>query len=111
MSEEAKLHAALDLMRRLPPSKLETNLSFLIALTPELSEDILSNVDAPLKVDTCEKTGKPFLLCDYSRDGDSYRSPWSNEYQPLLEDGVKPSDRMRALEVKANDLFAEYFKQ
>lgn len=109
--EEQKLNAALDLMRRLPPSKVESNLSFLVALVPEISEDLLSNVDAPLKVATCEKTGKPYLLCDYNRDGDSYRSPWSNEYSPILEDGIKPNERMRALEVKANDLFSEYFKQ
>lgn len=109
--EEQKLNAALDLMRRLPPSKVESNLSFLVALVPEISEELLSNVDAPLKVAACEKTGKPYLLCDYNRDGDSYRSPWSNEYCPFLEDGIKPNERMRILEVKATDLFSEYFKQ
>ena len=32
-----------------------------------------------------------YLLCDYNRDGDSYRSPWSNTYEPPLEDGAMPS--------------------
>ena len=109
--EDSKLTAALDLMRRLSPSATEKNLSFLVALAPEISEDILSNIDAPLKVELCEKTNKNFLLCDFNRDGDSYRSPWSNEYQPALEDGVMPNERMRTMELRANELFAEYFKQ
>jgi capping protein beta len=68
-------------------------------------------VDQPLKVAHDSQAKRDYLLCDYNRDGDSYRSPWSNEYSPILEDGIKPNDRMRALEVKANDLFSEYFKQ
>ena len=30
----------------------------------------------PLCQATCSKTGRKYLLCDYNRDGDSYRSPW-----------------------------------
>jgi capping protein beta len=36
------------------------------------------------------------------------RSPWSNEYDPPLEDGTKPSDSLRQLEVLANDAFDTY---
>ena len=108
---ETKLEAALDLMRRLPPAQLQTNLSFLVAVAPDISEDILANVDAPLQVYTCEQTQKPFVVCDFNRDQDSYRSPWSNEYQPRLDDGILPSERMRNLEVKANEIYAEYFRQ
>ena len=43
---------------------------------------------------------KDYLLCDYNRDGDSYRSPWSNEYDPPIEDGSIPSDRIRNFEVR-----------
>ena len=111
MENQAKLEAALDLMRRLPPSQLSTNLSFLVALAPDSAEDILANVDAPLQVFECEETKKHYLLCDFNRDEDSYRSPWSNKYQPKLADGILPNDRMRKLEMKANDIFAEYFKQ
>ena len=37
------------------------------------AEEFLGAVDAPLRVgaDPVDKT--PFLLCDYNRDGDSYR--------------------------------------
>ena len=44
--------------------------------------------------------GKDYLLCDYNRDGDSYRSPWSNEYDPPIEDGSIPSDKTRKFEVR-----------
>eukprot|EP00116_Pleurobrachia_bachei_P008830 sb/3469092/ len=54
---------------------------------------------------------KDYLLCDYNRDGDSYRSPWSNEFFPPIEDGNVPSDRMRKLEEQANDAFDVYREQ
>ncbi|TPX35863.1 hypothetical protein SmJEL517_g01739 [Synchytrium microbalum] len=102
------LDAALDLMRRLPPNKVEENLSNLIELVPDLTEDLLSAVDQPLKVNRCPGTGKDYLLCDYNRDGDSYRSPWTNEYSPPLSDGAQPSTKLRKLEVSANEAFDTY---
>lgn len=60
-------------MRRLPPQQIEKNLSDLIDLVPELCEDLLSSVDQPLKIARDKKEGKDYLLCDYNRDGDSYR--------------------------------------
>jgi capping protein (actin filament) muscle Z-line, beta len=52
--------------------------------------------------------GRNYLLCDYNRDGDSHRSPWSNHYDPPLEDGFLPSDKLRAMEVQFNELFDAY---
>ena len=40
---------------------------------PSLCEDLLSSVDQPLKIARDKATGKDYLLCDYNRDGDSYR--------------------------------------
>ena len=37
-----------------------------------------------------------------------HRSPWSNQYDPPLEDGTMPSDRLRRLEVDANAAFDQY---
>ncbi|EFX79807.1 F-actin-capping protein subunit beta-like [Daphnia pulex] len=107
MTEE-QLNRALDLMRRLPPQQIEKNLSDLIDLVPELCEDLLSSVDQPLKIARDKREGKDYLLCDYNRDGDSYRSPWSNTYEPPLEDGTLPTDRLRRLEVEANAAFDQY---
>ena len=69
---DQQLDCALDLMRRLPPQQIEKNLSDLIDLVPDLCEDLLSSIDQPLKV-AVDKLGKEYLLCDYNRDGDSYR--------------------------------------
>lgn len=45
---------------------------------PSLCEDLLSSVDQPLKIARDKQLGKDYLLCDYNRDGDSYR------YSPTL---------------------------
>lgn len=70
---DIQMDCALDLMRRLPPQKIEKHLSDLIDLVPSLCEDLLSSVDQPLKIVRDKSVGKDFLLCDYNRDGDSYR--------------------------------------
>jgi len=108
MSDGQKLDFALDLMRRLPPQQIEKNLTNLIDLVPNLCEDLLSAIDQPLKVARDKKVGKDYLLCDYNRDGDSYRSPWSNTYDPPFDEGVQPSDRLRKLEIEANAAFEQY---
>ena len=51
---------------------LEERLS--VPQVPSLCEDLLSSVDQPLKIARDKETGKDYLLCDYNRDGDSYRS-------------------------------------
>lgn len=109
MSEE-QLNSALNLMRRMPPSNVENSLAGLIELVPDLTDDLLTHVDQPLKVEKDPHTGKTFVLCDYNRDGDSYRSPWSNEYIPAMDDGFKPPKSLRDLEVTANALFDTYRK-
>ena len=60
-------------MRRLPPSKIEQNLNGLLNLVPSETDEILQRVDQPLKEMTDSKVNRKFLLCDYNRDGDSYR--------------------------------------
>jgi len=94
----------------MPPSSIENSLAGLIELVPELTDDLLNHVDQPLKVKKDPKTGKEFILCDYNRDGDSYRSPWSNTYVPELEDGFLPSARLRQMEMEANNVFDVYRK-
>ncbi|KAJ6233686.1 f-actin-capping protein subunit beta [Anaeramoeba flamelloides] len=107
MTDE-QLDCALDLNRRLPPTNVEDNLAGLIDLVPDLTEDLLSVIDQPLKVATDNGYGRDYLLCDYNRDGDSFRSPWSNQYFPKLKDGALPSKKLRDLEVQANEMFDVY---
>lgn len=103
-----ELDCALDLMRRMPPSQIEENLAGLIDLVPDLTEHLLSMVDQPLKVAHDSRAKRDYLLCDYNRDGDSYRSPWTNEYDPPLRDGAVPSKKLRQIEIQANDVFDIY---
>jgi len=104
----SQLDAALDLMRRLPPSQTEDNLAGLIDLVPDLTESLLTSVDQPLKIAHDTIQNRAYLLCDYNRDGDSYRSPWSNKYDPPLDDGSVPSPELRKFEVQANEVFDIY---
>ncbi|KAK1783699.1 F-actin-capping protein subunit beta [Copromyces sp. CBS 386.78] len=120
--------SALDLLRRLNPKHTAEHLNNLITLAPDLTEDLLSSVDQPLTVKRCKQTGRDYLLCDYNRDGDSYRSPWSNQFDPPLEGGnqgggggdgdgegeggaagsIMPGERVRKMEIKANEAFDVY---
>ncbi|KAI9834747.1 MAG: F-actin-capping protein subunit beta [Sarea resinae] len=108
MSAADQFDSALDLLRRLNPKHTARNLSAICSLVPDLTEDLLSSVDQPLEVRRCKKTGRDYLLCDYNRDGDSYRSPWSNEFDPPLSDGTVPSEKVRKMEIGANEAFDVY---
>lgn len=70
-------------------------------------------MDQPLVEQMDTTAARKFLICDYNRDGDSFRSPWSNEYFPPIEDGegIVPSEEVRALEDTANKLFEAYCEQ
>jgi len=105
---DQQLDGALDMMRRLPPHHVQRNLSNLIDLVPDLCDDLLAAVDQPLKVGKDKKTGQDYLFCDYNRDGDSYRSPHTNEYDPPIDDGAVPSDYLRKLEIEMNSAFNQY---
>ena len=45
----AKIATSLSLMRRLPPSKIEQNLTGLLNLVPEEADEISQRVDQPLQ--------------------------------------------------------------
>jgi len=50
----------------------------------------IQNIFIEIAEDTVE--GKAFLKSEYNKDGDSYRSPWTNTYFPPIElgDGDDP---------------------
>lgn len=102
------MDSALDLLRRLKPQDVAANLKTIISTVPDLEEDLLASVDQPLKIQKCKQSRKDYLSCDYNRDGDSYRSPWSNEFDPPISDGTVPSTALRKLEIAANDAFDVY---
>eukprot|EP00756_Hemistasia_phaeocysticola_P021798 Hpha_TRINITY_DN15793_c1_g6::TRINITY_DN15793_c1_g6_i1::g.38943::m.38943/K10365/CAPZB; capping protein (actin filament) muscle Z-line, beta len=108
-----QLKAAMDLVRRLPPAKQTKTLAAILTLIPDddFAEELLADVDQPLKQRACEQTGHPFIICEYNRDADSFRSPWSSEYCPALEGGVQPPPALRDLEVRLNAAFQAFCSQ
>jgi len=36
------------------------------------------------------------------------RSPWTSQYDPPLEDGTQPSEKLRKLEIEANSAFDQF---
>ncbi|KAK5107547.1 hypothetical protein LTR62_001035 [Meristemomyces frigidus] len=104
--------AALDLLRRLDPASTKRNLTSLISLRPDLEEDLLSSVDVSLTTQRCKKSGRDYLCCDYNRDNTSYRSPWTNEFEPPIdpEDAADliPSGRVRRMEEALNSAIDVY---
>ena len=54
------------------------------------------------------------MSCEYNKDGDSYRSPWSNKYYPAIEEQgyepFTPTGMLLEMETQANDAFARYCK-
>jgi len=47
-----KISCSLSLMRRLPPSNIEQNLSGLLNLIPEETDELLQRIDQPLEETT-----------------------------------------------------------
>lgn len=107
-----RLEAALDLLRRLPPQNIKENISRLASLLPEQAASLPLMVDVPATTHVCPQTGREYLRCDHNRDGNSWRSPWSNEYDPSGEGvataALRPSERLRRLELIANEAFDTY---
>lgn len=107
--DRERLNAALNLMRRMPPALAENSLAGLLGAAPEISDELLNRVDQPLKVETNPNTGDKYLICEYNRDGNSYRDHKSNSYFPAF-DGFLPRQAIRKMEILANNLFEIYRK-
>ncbi|KAK8113890.1 f-actin capping protein- beta subunit domain-containing protein [Apiospora kogelbergensis] len=107
MASADPFDSALDLLRRLNPKHTTKHLQSLISLAPDLTEDLLSSVDQPLSVRRCKQTGRDYLLCDYNRDGD-IRPPLGAAGGGESGGGATPSEKVRRMEVKANEAFDVY---
>lgn len=147
-------NACRDLFRRLRPLDVSVDLDRLCRMAPDMEDELRDRVDKPLTSAKCSRSGREFLCCDYNRDGDFWRSPWSNELEPSSSsssaaasggggtaggndsgrntssgsgdaaDGagvrdedksagaaLRPSDRVRKIEVLANEAFSVYRDQ
>lgn len=113
MSADA-LSLSLDMMRRLPPQHVTSNVEALMQVLPNDAEDLASSVDQPLTLrvdDSPGGAGREFVCCDYNRDGESWRSWYTNTFHPPLDgEPIVPVGALRELELQANDAFDTYRK-
>lgn len=94
-------NSVFNLMRRLPPNQVAKSLAGIGQLIEDetFKQQLFDQVDQPLEAETDATNGKPFLKHEYNRDGDSYRSPWSNTYFPASPDATFfPSEQLLGLE-------------
>eukprot|EP00792_Barthelona_sp_PAP020_P006226 TRINITY_DN2936_c0_g1_i1.p1 TRINITY_DN2936_c0_g1~~TRINITY_DN2936_c0_g1_i1.p1 ORF type:complete len:284 (+),score=80.82 TRINITY_DN2936_c0_g1_i1:30-854(+) len=104
----AKLNVAIDILNRMNPKNIKDDMFRLIELLPELSTQILENVQLPLEIEQDTSSNFPFIKCDFNRFEDSWRSPFSNDYFPNHVSGPKPEGKERELELALNDLLKTY---
>jgi len=99
-------------MRRLPPKQVNKSLAGVGELIEdeELKQNIFESVDQPLEIAVDESTSKEYIKHEYNRDGDSYRSPWTNKFYPACDATFFPSTELLSLEQKCNDVFSQYVK-
>jgi len=101
------VESCLNINRRMPPMDVDNTLNNLIMLADggeALEDRLVSAIDCPLEVANDPKASCKYIKCDYNRDGDSYRSPKSNEYFPPFDapDKFMPSPPTRKLEERCN---------
>lgn len=60
-----KIATCLSLMRRLPPNKIEQNVSGLVNLVPEETEELLQRIDQPLQESIDKETVLNNTICCY----------------------------------------------
>ena len=113
--EESVVKKALDLNRKLPPYQIPKNIAALsqIVQDDEQQDEMIQRIDQPLETIEDTTKGGLFLKWEYNRDGDCWRSPYSNEYfpQPHEEDmseAFYPSGSLKEMESQANLMIREY---
>lgn len=106
----------LHLYKLLSPNNAEYNFNAISSLIYE-DDDNLSTFTQKVEVPTTICKDDPlgqFLCCEFNRDGDSYRSPYSNTYFPEPEEDDEPMKEipaeLRTLEEKFNKIFKFYIK-
>ncbi|MCQ2816238.1 MAG: F-actin-capping protein subunit beta [archaeon] len=77
------------------------------------SEDVKKDIERDrytlLEINTNDVLGN-FINSSYNKDGDSYRSPWSNTYFPNSDNAKLLPKDLRQLEIKMNNLVKDHTK-
>lgn len=72
-------------------------------------KDIVKNFPIKFTINKSDPLG-PFIESEYNKDGDSFRSPWSNKYFPPKESNKLLPNELRELEQRVNQLIKTYLK-
>lgn len=114
---ESVINSALNLNRKLPPSKIPQNVAALstIITDEDHQDEMIQRIDQPLETLRDPNHGTEFLKCEYNRDGDYWRSPYTNQYYPQpheedMSDAFYPSGDLKEMEESANSMLKEYAK-
>lgn len=107
----------LHLYKLLSPNNAEYNFNAISSLIYEDDENLSTftqKVEVPTTICEDDPEGK-FLCCEFNRDGDSYRSPFSNQYFPPSEEGEEDTMKqipkeLRIIEEELNKIFKYYVK-
>lgn len=107
----------LHLYKLLSPNNAEYNFNAISSFIYEDDENLSTftqKVEVPTTICEDDPEGK-FLCCEFNRDGDSYRSPHSNQYFPAPEEDEEETmkripENLRNLEEKLNKIFRCYIK-
>ena len=108
---DRRLDAALDLLHRLPPQQITTNVTKVAHLQPHLLDDVTSAIDQPLQTARDPCTGRDYVTSEYNRHDDCHRSPWCNKFHPPTSAASGARNLrgwMRQLEADCNDAFSRY---
>lgn len=106
----SKLTSCINLSRLLPITKLSHNINAISSLVyndDQVLDAFLQKADQPLEI----SKEKPYYICsEYNRDGDSYRIPGTDKYEPPCSDGRVPPSNLLELEKALNGIFHIYKK-
>ncbi|CAM9227211.1 unnamed protein product, partial [Heterosigma akashiwo] len=107
---EDKVGTCISILGKLKPAEHERDARALIQASGVVEEDLLQSITLPLTVKEEPTNGKSYLLCHApsSFEKGSYRSPWTNIYDPPTREGAVPSEGLRQLELEANELLESY---
>ncbi|KIK55061.1 hypothetical protein GYMLUDRAFT_264232 [Collybiopsis luxurians FD-317 M1] len=94
----------LDLMRRLPPTRTEENISSLISICPDYADDLLGSVDQPLQLKTDRATGREYLALSIPR-----QIALVQRKRPVFQRTVS-TPKLRKLEISPNETFDTHRK-
>jgi len=106
------MEAANHLMRSLPATRTNNSINDILDISgePEWAAQWANGIERPALIGEDAETGKKWLKSEYNSDGDapSYRSPYTNVYEPPFPDGMLPTPELRAIEMRSNELLDLY---